>query len=287
MLLLLVPLAGHGLGLGLLVGLTALGGLIAVPVGMLDLVWGPHGPERRAVAAAEEAVEAFERADAEEVRRIRPAASQALHQAWTSFRHSVGEGPLTPAAAEIFERIGILQTRYTRRSAELVDPALGGAEAQPWGNAEGDDWAEPVFRPDFEPEQLRDSSLGRPDAAYLLRNGLHGPSEVWLIAIRVGVATLLAGAVALFSGAAHPYWAIAFAALVLHQGGTRQAQTVRGVQRLLGSCWHPQVSRARRAFGRASEPLQAINAHPVTRPRSAADIHADVLAVQDVITDWR
>lgn len=456
-------LASRGVGLGQLVGLTALGALVAVLVGMIDLIWAPHRPELRAVAAAEEAVALFEQADPAEVREVRPIASRALHQAWTSFRDGVGERPLSPAAEQIFERIGILQTRYTRRSAALVDPRLGGSEARPWGSVEGeeDGAEEPVFEPDFEPEQLRDSSLGRPDVGYLVRSGTNGPSEVWLIGARVGLATLLAGVAAMLLGASHPYWAVAFATLVLHQGGTRQAQTVRGLQRLLGtalglglfalvlwwqpaglwlalllfvlqfviellivrnyaaavvfitplaltvaaagggwaggwsamaeravdtviavaialavlwllgrgtallfaraharrcilatervmedlaesryasaqarmnrrhlyyelleleqqvnqsladepnrvrpylemfravatlgylvlgSCWHPQVRRAREAFGRATEPLQAIKAHPVTRPRSAEDIHADVLAVQNVITDWR
>ncbi|TDO86172.1 putative membrane protein YccC [Enemella evansiae] len=456
-------LASSGVPLGQLVGLTAAGGAAAVLIGMIDLIWYPHRPERQAVAAAEEAVTRFEAAEPEEIRQVRPAASRALHHAWTTFRDSVGERPLSPAAEEVFERIGILQTRYTRRSAALVDPALGGSEAQPWGSVEGEESSAEaaVFEPDFESEQLRDSSLGRPDPTYLVRTGGRGPSEVWLIGARVGVATLLAGVLAMLVGASHPYWAVAFATLVLHQGGTRHAQTVRGLQRLLGTvlglglfglvlwwqpggvwlalllfclqvvvellilrnyaaavvfitplaltiaaagggwaggvsamsergldtvlavavallvlwlvgrgtallfaraharrcilatesvmrdlaesryasaaarmnrrhlyyelleleqqvnqsladepkrvrpylemfqavatlgylvlgaCWHPQVRRAREAFGRATEPLQAIKAHPVTQPRSPEDIHADVLAVQNVITDWR
>ncbi|MDO5500995.1 MAG: FUSC family protein, partial [Propionibacteriaceae bacterium] len=56
---------------------------------------------------------------------------------------------------------------------------------------------------------------------------------------------------------------------------------------VLGACWHPQVRRAREAFGRAVEPLQAIKAHPIHLGRAAGHIEADVLAVRRVITDWR
>jgi uncharacterized membrane protein YccC len=56
---------------------------------------------------------------------------------------------------------------------------------------------------------------------------------------------------------------------------------------VLGACWHPQVRRAREAFGRAVEPLQVIKSHPIDRQRAAADIEADVRRVQQVITDWR
>ncbi|WP_432559106.1 FUSC family protein [Granulicoccus sp. GXG6511] len=454
-------LVDQGASPGRVILMTAIGGAVAVIVGMADLVGDPHRPEREAADAAENAIEAFEHAqDPGEVRAARAAASATLHLAWTSFRDGIGERPIDQRNAELFERIGILQTRYTRRSAELAGRTTG-AEAQPWGNPEGDQVEAPTLDPEFEAEQLRDSSLGRPDPAYLIKQALRWPSEIRLIAIRVGLAALASGIVALALAFDHSYWGVAFAALVLHQGGSRYAQTLRGVQRLLGTmvglgvyalivwwsphglwlvllvfalqfaiemlivrnyaaavvfitpialtialagapaldpgrlilergidtliavvlalavlwlvggrtsllfvraharrsilatedvmqdlaesryasaearenrrhlyyellelerglaqsladdprrvepyramvdqvatlgylvlgaCWHPQVRRAREAFGRAVEPLQIIKSHPIDRQRAAADIEADVRRVQQVITDWR
>ncbi|MDO5684090.1 MAG: FUSC family protein [Propionibacteriaceae bacterium] len=454
-------LVSQGVAPGRLIAMTAIGGAVAVIVGMADLIGDPHRPEREAVDLAEQAIAQFEEASEPGVlRTARAAASASLHLAWTSFRDGIGEQPIDQRNADLFERIGILQTRYTRRSAELTGVTTG-AEAQPWGSAEGDQVETPTLDPEFEAEQLRDSSLGRPEAAYLIQQALRWPSEIRLIALRVGLAALLTGIVALVFGFDHSYWGVAFAALVLHQGGSQYAQTVRGGQRLvgtlvglgvyalilwwnptglwlvvvvfalqftiemvivrnyalavvfitpialtiaaagapavdptrlilergletivavfiailvlwvvgrgtslllvrahgrrvllatemvmqdlaesryagvearrhrrhlyyellelergltqgleddrarvepyrpmieqvatlgylvLGACWHPQVSRAREAFGRAVEPLQIIKSHPINRPRAAADIEADVRRVQRVITDWR
>lgn len=454
-------LVSHGADPLTLIAMTAVGGIVAVAVGMADLIADPHRPEREAVDAAENAITLFERATAaSELRAARAASSSTLHQAWTSFRDGIGDSPVDRRNADLFERIGILQTRYTRRSAELSARTTG-AEANPWGNPEGQEVEEPVLDPEFEAEQLRDSSLGRPDSAYLIRQAIRWPSEIGLIAMRVAVAAMVSGSLALLLGFDHTYWGVAFAALVLHQGGSRYAQTVRGIQRLvgtfgglalyalllvwdprglwlvltvfvlqffiellivrnyaaavvlitplsltismagapatdpaelirergvdtllsvvialavlwlvgrgtalllvraharrsvlaaervmrdlaesryassaarrnrrhlyyellelerslsqaladdparvssyrgmvdqvatlgylvLGACWHPQVRKAREAFGRAVEPLQAITAHPLIKPRAADEIEADVLAVQRVITDWR
>ncbi|MGA4670571.1 FUSC family protein [Propionibacteriaceae bacterium Y1923] len=56
-----------------------------------------------------------------------------------------------------------------------------------------------------------------------------------LIGLRVGLAIAIAGSIALLVGVDHPYWAAAVAMLVLHQGGSRSSQFVRGIQRLLGT----------------------------------------------------
>jgi uncharacterized membrane protein YccC len=56
---------------------------------------------------------------------------------------------------------------------------------------------------------------------------------------------------------------------------------------VLGACWHPQVRRARDAFGQAVGPLQSIKAHKITGRREPDEIHADVVTVQQVITEWR
>lgn len=307
----------------------------------------------------------FERAtDASELRAARAASSATLHQAWTSFRDGIGDSPVDRRNADLFERIGILQTRYTRRSAELSARTTR-AEANPWGNPEGDEVDEPVLDPEFEAEQLRDSSLGRPDPAYLIRQAIRWPSEIGLIAMRVAVAALVSGSLALLLGFDHTYWggspsprwcciraeagmprlcaassgwsarsaasrSMLCCCCGARAGSSREpVRQQRGPQEspspllrtagdgtepgpgprgrpgsgeplsrnvdqvatlgylVLGACWHPQVRKAREAFGRAVGPLQAITAHPLTKPRAADEIEADVLAVQRVITDWR
>ena len=244
-------LVGQGVSPWQVIAMTAIGGVVAVVVGMGDLIGDPHRPEREAVDTAEEAIALFEQADLpEDIRVARAAASATLHQAWTSFRDGIGERTIDQRNEQLFERIGILQTRYTQRSALLTGRTTG-AEAQPWGSAEGDQLEPPTLDPEFEAEQLRDSSLGRPEAAYLIKQALHWPSEIRLIALRVGIATLLSGIAAVLMGFDHSYWGVAFAALVLHQGGSRYAQTLRGLQRLIGTLlglgvyalilwWNPQ-----------------------------------------------
>lgn len=84
-------------------------------------------------------------------------------------------------------------------------------------------------------EQIKNTSLGRPDPATLLRQAARYPSEELLIASRVFVGSLCAGLLALAIGNDHVYWAVAFTSLILHQGGTRDAQIVRLLQRVIGT----------------------------------------------------
>ena len=216
-------MAQHGQPPLTIVGLTAAGGMVAVATSMLDLLWSPHGPERRAIEAARRALESFEKSDDGEARAL---ASQSLHHAWTTLRD--GRGP-----AQFLEDLADLQRRYEQRSAALASGL--GFEVHPWGSPEGEEADDDSALTGVDTEQLRDSSLGRPGPQYLLRRALSWPSETLLVAQRVGVAALLCGVIALLTPMAHPYWTVAFAVLVLHQGGPRGAQTVRGIQRLLGT----------------------------------------------------
>lgn len=237
---------------GLIIGMTVIGGALAVVIGMADLAFDPHRPEREAVQAAERAVADFEAAaDPPTIRAAHAGASTALHAAWTSFRDGVGERPVDDRNSELYDRIGMVQTRYTRRAAELTGQIVG-AEPNPWGNPEGEPPEKPGLDPEFEPEQLLESSLGRPEATYLIGQVLRWPSEVTLVIVRVAVAAAISGTLSLILGFTHAYWGVAFAALVLHQGGTRAAQTVRGLQRLVGTLgglglyvlvawWNPQA----------------------------------------------
>lgn len=166
-------LVSRGLPPLTVVGMAAIGGLVAIAVGMADLVLDPHRPEREAVDAAEIAVTRFEQAiGAQDLHAARAAASTTLHHAWTSFRDGVGDRPLDVRNAELYERIGILQTRYTRHTATLAARTTG-AEPTPWGNPEGDEVDVPVLDPSSRPSncatrrwgaRMRRTSSARPCA---------------------------------------------------------------------------------------------------------------------------
>ncbi|MGC5614733.1 FUSC family protein [Georgenia sp. Z1491] len=56
-----------------------------------------------------------------------------------------------------------------------------------------------------------------------------------LVALRVLLATGVAGTIATLIGNDHVYWAVVFAALVVQTGGTRYAQATKALQRVLGT----------------------------------------------------
>lgn len=217
----------------LVVGLAAVGGVVALAVGMLDLLWTPRGAELKALDGAERAVATFQTAGPSDLAEARALASQSLHHAWTTVSDGSGPRP-SRAVLELQSRLVGLQTRYEHRSA-MASGQLAGFQVHPWGDTEGEESDDESTLVGFDEEQLRDSSLGRPDPGYLFRHGLTWPSEILLVCARVAVAAVLTGAIALALSIAHPYWAVAFAVLVLHQGGARSAQVVRGLQRLLGT----------------------------------------------------
>ncbi|WP_156188126.1 FUSC family protein [Arsenicicoccus sp. oral taxon 190] len=239
----------HGTSAGTAILATCAGALVAWCVGMSDLLVGPHRPEARAVAAADRAVAIYESAPQDEVEPSRAAASRALHAGWTAVSDGGSHPPQVAALAQVQERYAAATARLAHHRLGAVaeatgtlpdDPGASGAEPQPWGSVDDDAAQDDIDRPTrvdpfLDAEQLRDSSLGRPRAGYVLRAAVRRPSEVLLISTRVLVATALAGTVAVVSGRGHAYWTVAFAMLVLHQGGTRETQTVRGIHRTIGT----------------------------------------------------
>lgn len=230
--------AAHGTPAVTIIGAVAGGVVVAIIAGMSDLAFDPSGPERRAVEAAEAAMDRFEAAtELERLADVRQAASTALHSAWTVVTDA-------GSAARWTDRLWEVQGRYIAATARVTGGQLG-FDPSPWGQPAGGEGLadELTTRPArsrheeqrVDAEQIRDTSLGRPPAWPLVRGAARWPSEVLLVVARVTTAALIAGAIAGTLGVPHVYWAVAFATLVLHQGGTRDAQTVRGVQRLGGT----------------------------------------------------
>ncbi|WP_284302284.1 FUSC family protein [Mobilicoccus caccae] len=230
----------HGTPYEVIVGAVALGAVMGVVGGMSDLVLDPTGPERHAVEAAENAMDRYEaETRRENLVAVRYAASSALHRGWTTVTDGGGHPSFT-------SRLWAVQDRYAAAAARVTGAELGFHQA-PWGSVAGeeDEFTGAVLETDdalttaaarrLEAEKIWDTSLGRPAAGPILLRALRWPSEPLLVAGRVFVATLIAAGIARTLGAEHAHWAAAFATLVLHQGGTREAQTVRGIQRLGGT----------------------------------------------------
>ncbi|GMA21569.1 FUSC family protein [Arsenicicoccus piscis] len=241
-------MAQHGAPVAKIMALVAAGAAIAFVVGLSDLTLDRHGPERRAVDQAERAVDTFEATRGpQQAVAARGAASTALHAAWTALRDGGGRGGGGPELQLLTRRLGEVAERYAAVSARVSAHALG-IDPEPWGSVQTTDARRLELtsvaqarqlserrEDEVDLEQLRESSLGRPDAGYLLRAAARRPSEILLSVLRVGLATAIAGALSVALGLGHGYWAVAFSALVLHQGGTRAAQTTRGLQRLVGT----------------------------------------------------
>lgn len=237
-------MVAHGIDRGEIVAATAAGAAWGFVVGLSDLVADPHAPERRAVGAAETAVGRYEQAPDDDARRA--AASTTLHAAWTSVR----DGGSTP---DLVERVQHVEDRFTAATARAAGHVLG-LPPHPFGRVEGvadteDDVLGPAARRDHpdgatapaggDPRDggasVRDTSLGRPRAAHLLRSAATWPGEKPLLVLRTAVGIVTAWVLGTVAGTEHAYWAAAAAALVLHQGGTRVAQTHRGIQRFVGT----------------------------------------------------
>lgn len=244
---------------------VVVGAVTAWVVSMSGALVDPRAPEKRAVAAATRAIEAYERVDAEDeaYTAARDAASLALHTAWTTVtdatgaRRARGRLDLVMQMRELHRRYALRTAFAAQRATDIfglhsqADP--GGPEQRESAKGLGDAAPEqraaarppereataqrstvgPTTRIDLE--GLRQRSLGRPSAAYLLRDALQRPSEPRTITARVAIAATLSAVVAGLFGPGHTYWAVFTAVLVLHQGGTRLAQTYRGVQRLAGT----------------------------------------------------
>lgn len=229
---LIVGIGGYlptrGLDPGSLILATTTGAAVAVPIAMFDLLLDRLGPERAAVAAAQRAVEKFLTSPPEDgqAEDLSTAATNAIHDAWTVLWDG-GEpdlalddpgAPTSPQAtahtvrADLATDLIVIQQRYSEHllPTQQLNPDLG---------------AEPTAAP-----------LGRPRLRRMVARALRWPTAALQAAIRVAAGIAAAGVAAgLLAGSGHMYWAMAAAALVLHNGMDRRATTIRSVERLAGT----------------------------------------------------
>lgn len=223
----------------LVVAMTAVGALVALVIGTSDGWFRRHGVEEAAVAHAERHVARFAAChEPDQLDQRRADASTALHAAWTA----VSDGG---SQDRFGDRLRQVHEQYVRTTAQL-SARYAGLDLHPW-----DATPEPVDdtpvehagdlgrsgseQREVESTQVRLTALGRPDAAYLLRQAAWWPSESLLVAARLALACGAAGALATLLENGHVYWAVSFAALIVTAGGSRRAQATKALHRVLGT----------------------------------------------------
>lgn len=202
-------LPDSGTGPGETAAFAAFGAASAVVTAMSGALRAPSAPERRAVDAAQTAVEHYanSRHPAERHR-----AGSALHHAWTAVYDSwpAGRGPL------VDEVVGI-----HRQFADLTHPD---GSTPGVGDADRDVDSPSVVLP-----------LAQPSVLYRLRRSAAPSSHAVTTSIRVVTAALMAGGASLAAGLGRPDWAVLGAVLVLQQGPDRVHGTYRGIHRIAGT----------------------------------------------------
>jgi len=207
--------------------LVLAGGATAWVVQMLSIIGGFRRPEADAVTAAGNAVAAFvdARGTEKEV-ATRHDAAAALHRAWAVLV-SYQPVPARPGGP-------LYRLRAANHALHvLFTDAIAGAPTSA-------DTARELAALHLDPVAVagRDvlrTPLGRPAVTDLLRRAVAPGAHTRHVMLRVAIATPIAGTLATVLGIGHPYWAIAAAVLVLHQGGDRVRTLQRGGQRLLGT----------------------------------------------------
>lgn len=210
------------------------GGMLAWLVHLGGALFRPRGPERHAVEAAGNAVVGYiESLGGAHEHAARHRAALLLHEAWTTL---VGRQPSRARLDSRLSRLRALNRELHLRFADAMDAASRG---QPPGAMLLDDTRQLVALV----ETLQGIAgtvgnavpLGHPGAVAALREALQPGSGMRRVVLRVGVATLVVGALGAAVQLERAYWAMAAAVLVLHQGFDWQRTLERSVQRLLGT----------------------------------------------------
>jgi uncharacterized membrane protein YccC len=215
-----------------LFALVLAGGAVAWLVQMAGALGGVRQPERAAVSAAGVAVADYLEAlgsPGEDVARHR--AATALHRSWNVL---ISFQPFDRRVGGTLDRLRAANHALHVLFADSMSASTtgGGPAAASTARRIGDLQAAPETVSARDPERI---PLGRPAVALLLQRALAPGSHVRHVMVRVALAAPLAGAGAMLLGIGHPYWAIAAAVLVLHQGADRSHTLRRGIERLSGT----------------------------------------------------
>ncbi|HLT45351.1 MAG TPA: FUSC family protein [Luteimonas sp.] len=215
-------------------GLLVLGGgAVAWLLHTAGALFRLRGPERHAVAAAGRAVSACIAAGSAHP-GPRRAAAQALQDSWQML---VGFQPIPARGGGELQRLRAVNRELHLLFASAIDPSApdaGRDDLHQRAQALVDEATRPAIE---RPRQLPPDAVphGYPHSWTLLREGIAPGSNALRVVLRVGLATLLAGALAAAFDMERAYWAIAAALLMLHQGFDWPRSVQRSVERTLGT----------------------------------------------------
>ncbi len=217
-------------------GLLVLSGAaFAWMVHMSGALSDPRKPEKTAVTTAANAVASFiEALHSPQQDAARHQAALALHQAWTVL---VSDQPARIRAGGRLSRLRQLNRELHALFASALR-AANGQEALPAGSLKR--VRAITIQAAALPQSLNDHEanpipLGHPGRVQALRESLDHRSMAFRVVMRVGLAALVAGAIASIFGLERAYWAIAAAVLILHQGFDWARSLQRGLERTLGT----------------------------------------------------
>jgi len=210
------------------------GGAFAWAVHMAGALISYRGPERSAVTSAGRAVIGYINSiGTVEESPARFRAAFALHRAWTTLvNHQPSQVPADGPVA----RLRALNRELHLRFAE----AMGDASRHQAPRPELTEDLRKLIRQVRDPQSLpalcgNAIPLGHPSAGAAVLEALQPGSNPMRVIVRVGVAAVLAGALAAIFHIERAYWAVAAAVLMLHQGFDWLRTLQRSIERLLGT----------------------------------------------------
>ena len=193
--------ARHGIDPAVLIGCTAAGAVGSLVAGMAPALMGRSRPQVASVDAAIAAIDDYIDSDAPRSSPLRHGASGHLLHAW-SVLHDAAE-----TNSALAQQLWASHERLHRESAPARETP---AESFP-------------------------IPLPRPSVSQRLRASAHPRSHAAVAALRVTVASAVAGGLSVAFGLTRPDWAIVAVVLVLQLGPDRIRGALRGAHRLAGT----------------------------------------------------
>lgn len=217
------------------------GGAFAFLVSMAGVLRRPRGPEQAALEIAARAVAGFAEAlGTPQQDETRHRAALVLHDLWTRL---VTQQPVRPRPGGTLIRMRARAYELHRLFAECLSGgqgrslplasrarALGAGvvAAEERGVTAGAE-AEP------EPSDTVVLPLGRLGLRASVADGLRWGAPPLSATLRVADASAIAGAIGTVFNVGHPYWIVAAAVLMLHQGLDWTRTLQRGIERMVGT----------------------------------------------------
>jgi uncharacterized membrane protein YccC len=214
--------------------LVAAGGAVSWVLHMLGALWQPRGPEHQAVANAASAVADFIDSAAQGPADLpRHKAATTLHDAW---RALISWQPARDRPQARLDQLQACSRELHGLFAAAVRESSAGRALDPGASAGARNVEFRVAR--LAKENIPTGPNERfsfPRPREMIASSFAWSGQPPRIALRVGAAALIAGAIGAWMGFERSYWAAAAAVLILHQGLNWTLAMQRGLERSLGT----------------------------------------------------